>query len=229
VDCATLAHELARAAMKGDDASWTTRAFGVLERGVTEGGLVSNLVVVGVFEAMQSDAYRGEPPDAIERRLGPASLAAWADLIEGWTGAGIRTVDHWRRVVINGPCTRVTWTEGSSGFRASIKVRDRVDAIDGASVTSWTGERSSEQSLDAGTAARIVAAVRPLVALAVLPTQEGTTPEPVATLEVDGAQGPRRVTLLRPLDVGYLATNGARWFAIDPSELRALSAALRNA
>jgi hypothetical protein len=57
---------------------------------------------------MQGPAYRrADPPDLADAWLGAASRA---DLIEGWTGDGIRSIEVWRRVVINGPRHRLELT-----------------------------------------------------------------------------------------------------------------------
>src|SRR5688500_14151644 len=70
--------------------------FRVVERALEGGDAATrDLVVVGLFEAMQSANYRIGPPDAVERRLGPKSALAWADLIEAWTGPGVRTMAAW--------------------------------------------------------------------------------------------------------------------------------------
>ena len=55
-----------------------------------------NLVVVDLLDSRQGKNYLEGPDDLIESRLLPYSLQAWSDLIEGWTGPGIRTVAQWR-------------------------------------------------------------------------------------------------------------------------------------
>lgn len=71
--------------------------FAVVERVFAEGDAeAQNLCVVGLFESLQGRNYREGDADLVERHLGPLSQAAWADLIEGWTGAGYRTVAQWR-------------------------------------------------------------------------------------------------------------------------------------
>ncbi|MFN8608071.1 MAG: hypothetical protein U0931_11110 [Vulcanimicrobiota bacterium] len=54
------------------------------------------LCVVGLFESLQNQNYREGSADLVESQLGPLSMLAWSDLIEGWSGPGIRTVAQWR-------------------------------------------------------------------------------------------------------------------------------------
>lgn len=98
VDGGSLATELVDAVLAGADEPWMRRAFEVIERALeagTEG--TRTLVVIGLFEAMQNAVYeRADPPDVLDAWLHPASQRAWGDLIESWTGRGIRTVAAWR-------------------------------------------------------------------------------------------------------------------------------------
>jgi hypothetical protein len=94
----TLGQELARAALEPLREPWIERAFTVIEHALEVGTTgTENLVVVGLFEAMQNVAYAHPAPGhVIEDQLGLLSRVAWEDLIEGWTGAGIRTISAWR-------------------------------------------------------------------------------------------------------------------------------------
>ena len=77
--------------------SWLDRFFRTIEHALQNGDeQTKNLVVVGLFESLQGKNYLEGPDDLIESRLLPYSLQAWSDLIEGWTGPGIRTVAQWR-------------------------------------------------------------------------------------------------------------------------------------
>lgn len=93
-----LAHELAEAVLGGGSEPWIGATFSLIERAFEVGTPeTTNLVVVGLFEAMQNLAYsHAAPGDVVERHLGPRSRRAWGDLIEGWTGTGIRTIAAWR-------------------------------------------------------------------------------------------------------------------------------------
>ena len=96
---AELGHRHFAAFQQGCRAPWVQGVFDAIEHVLTHGDdPAQNLVVVGLFEAVQGDAYAAVPAgDAYEARLGPASRRAWADLIEGWTGSGIRDLAAWRK------------------------------------------------------------------------------------------------------------------------------------
>ncbi|MDC0747401.1 hypothetical protein POL67_39085 [Polyangium sp. rjm3] len=83
----------------GCKAPWVQDVFDAMEHVLVHGdGEARNLVVVGLMEAVQAWAYpAGEAGNRYEAKLGPHAANAWADLIEGWTGDGIRTLDAWRR------------------------------------------------------------------------------------------------------------------------------------
>ncbi|WP_425440859.1 DUF7674 family protein [Polyangium sorediatum] len=89
----------AYACTSGCNAPWVQGVFDAMEHVLVHGdGEAQNLVVVGLMEAVQGWAYRaGEAGNRYEAKLGPHAAKAWADLIEGWTGDGIRTLDAWRR------------------------------------------------------------------------------------------------------------------------------------
>jgi hypothetical protein len=82
----------------GCQAPWVASVFAVIEHVLACGdGDAKNLVVVGLFEAVQGLAYHAGPTgDRYEAMLGPSARAAWADLIEGWTGEGVRDLAAWR-------------------------------------------------------------------------------------------------------------------------------------
>jgi hypothetical protein len=98
VDAAQLGRELVEAVLAGKDEPWMRKGFGVIERGLGIGTeRTQTVIVTGMFEAMQNHVYEhADPPDLLDAWLGPRSQKAWADLIEGWTGQGIRTVAAWR-------------------------------------------------------------------------------------------------------------------------------------
>lgn len=97
-DLGAYGRRLVRAIAEGRNEPWMRLAFQAIEEGIVEGGATANLVVAGLFEAMQNAAFATlEPPDALDDWLGPRSVEAWRDLIEGWTGPGIRSMDAWRR------------------------------------------------------------------------------------------------------------------------------------
>ncbi len=119
VDIAEWGHDLIDRARRGElGRSGVKKAMSVLERGFEEGdGESVNLIVVGMFEAMQSSLYRsGELAELFESSLGPRAHEAWCDLIEGWTGEGVRTMARWAAVVRNG-ATRGYARRGPDGAR----------------------------------------------------------------------------------------------------------------
>ncbi|MDI3285187.1 hypothetical protein [Polyangium sp. 15x6] len=89
----------ARAFTSGCKAPWVQDVFEAMEHVLVHGdGEAKNLVVVGLMEAVQAWAYpAGRAGDRYEAMLPPNAAKAWADLIEGWTGEGIRTLDAWRK------------------------------------------------------------------------------------------------------------------------------------
>lgn len=99
VGIAAMGHRHFAAFEHGCQAPWVQGVFDAAEHVLAHGDeAAKNLVVVGLFEAVQGDAYRAGPAgDRYEARLGLSSLQAWADLIEGWTGTGIRDLAAWRR------------------------------------------------------------------------------------------------------------------------------------
>jgi hypothetical protein len=99
LDVATFGRDAFRALLEGRDEPWIAELFGVVERALIEGDEnARELIVVGMFEAMQNANHAQGPDDLIEARLGPRSGTAWGDLIEGWTGPGVRTVAAWRAI-----------------------------------------------------------------------------------------------------------------------------------
>lgn len=63
---------------------------------------ISSFIGAGLFEAMQSSAYsKLKPPDLLNKFMGQHSLKLWGDIIEGWIGVGIRTIDQWKRVLVD--------------------------------------------------------------------------------------------------------------------------------
>lgn len=99
VGIAALGHRHFAAFERGCQAPWIQGVFDAIEHVLAHGDeAAQNLVVVGLFEAVQGDAYHAGPVgDRYEARLGPNARQAWDDLIEGWTGTGIRDLSAWRR------------------------------------------------------------------------------------------------------------------------------------
>lgn len=98
VGIAELGHRHFAAFASGCRQPFVQGVFDAIEHVLTFGDdAAQNLVVVGLFEAVQNDAYRaGAVGDAYEAALQTHSRAAWANLIEGWTGPGIRDLSAWR-------------------------------------------------------------------------------------------------------------------------------------
>ena len=203
VSIARLGHQLCAAVLGGCRKPWVGEVFAAIERGLERGDSeAKNLLVVGLFESMQGDSYRHGPPDLFERLLGPLGRAAWADLIEGWTGEGVRTVEHWRRVIRNGDLAQARWSH-QGGWR---EVR-----LDGghALARSPAGERA----LTDDERERFLAHFRPWVATAL-----GRRPrvEPTFTDEIE-LRGPYDARTVRV--AGGLGTDGQRWFSVDLSAI----------
>lgn len=97
---AALGREHFAAFANGCHAPWIAAVFTAIEQILCDGDHdAQNLIVVGLFEAVQGVAYRaGIVGNAYEAALLPRSRKAWADLIEGWTGAGIRDLNAWRQL-----------------------------------------------------------------------------------------------------------------------------------
>jgi len=97
VSIAELGYDVFSTLLECADADWCLRFLATIERGLVEGdGETRNLVAAGLFESLQSQSYRIGPADLLESRLGPRSLEVWCDLMEGWSGPGIRSVAAWR-------------------------------------------------------------------------------------------------------------------------------------
>jgi len=173
VDGARLGGELIEAVLDGLNAPWMRAAFEVIEQALERGSpSTRTLVVVGLFEAMQGPAYRrADPLDLADAWLGAASRAAWADLIEGWTGDGIRSIEAWRRVVINGPRHRLELITPT--LRLSAVLGDAL------SVTWQRGSAQGGRPLTTAEAARSLLPIRPLVARRLLdPSAAPSAPSP---------------------------------------------------
>lgn len=213
VDVAALGHELMRAVQSGCKHPWVFRCFDVIENGLCDGDdATKNLIVVGLFEAIQGDAYRHGPHDLIESKLGPRSLDAWAALIEGWTGKGIRTVEHWRRVVRNGPVVRFRFQVGNAGMLCEI-------GDDNSSKLVWWGQKGQgERKLSERELERYVQPLRPLVALAL---RDRTTDLGLiwGTLLVDAPSSVCEIVLGQKDGQGRISRVGDRVLVIDDSAL----------
>ncbi len=210
VDGADLGRELVEAVISGVNEPWVRAGFAVIERALTTGTeLTKNLVVVGLFEAMQGPAYHhAEPPDLVDGWLGPLSLAAWADLIEGWTGEGIRSVAAWKNVIINGPRHLVVLRAPELELDAQLAAgryppRPPSEPLDPAwpNQVRWRcGDRSGEWIPTVADTERIVCAVQPLAGRLRLGPGHIDAGEVHATLAVDGAQGPATIAIGAVLD-----------------------------
>lgn len=200
---AAMGHDLHRAIRNGCRERWVHDVFRVIETALTTGDpLAQNLVVVGMFEAMQGDAWRDVArPDRLDDWLLPASLVAWRDLIEGWIGPGIRSVEHWRRVIVNGPVDAVRWATSPSR-RDEVRIGGELH---------W---ESGWRTLSTGERDRVFAAFRPLVARALVPP--GVLDAPDVLMAFQGERV-RRIELS-----GDLGTDGDRWFTLDVTALRAV-------
>jgi hypothetical protein len=218
VDGAALGRELFRAALRGSRETWISAAFEVLEWALRDGtDETRNLVVAGFVEVMQNEAYQHPDSSAAEMLLGPSSRKAWSDLIESWTGGGVRTMDAWRRVVLNGLQERVTYRAEDLELVADLAGRD----------LSWRSGRSSgHRVLTDDDAQRIEAPLRPLVARRWLRERPLRFEATVTSIEVDGPRGRALIEVGGEGPGGRFAQivspERKRWFVID---MRALERA----
>ncbi len=85
-DAPDFGRELLEAARDGVTEPWVAEGFALIERALGAGDQsTQNLVVIGLFEAMQNFAIRQSvPAEVIERSLGPGSRKAWAELTVFW-------------------------------------------------------------------------------------------------------------------------------------------------
>lgn len=97
VSIADLGYTLFSTLLQCPETDWCPQFLIALERALVEGDEETrNLVAAGLFESLQSQSYRTGPADLLESRLGRQSLEVWSDLMEGWSGPGIRDVATWR-------------------------------------------------------------------------------------------------------------------------------------
>jgi hypothetical protein len=207
--------ELVGAILAGEDLPWMRGACAVIERAIEHGNeATKGLVVTGMFESMQNRVYaKANPPDLMDDWLGPHARMAWADLIEGWTGQGVRTVEAWRRVVINGSRTLVTFESSTLWFHADLGAHRSVRwRFGGVASGDWKPTKDEAE--------RIVQPLRPLLAISVLdePPTFGPDAE-YARLTVDGAQGPSELVFGPAISRGWLASDGTRGYLIDLDRL----------
>lgn len=215
---AELGHELISMVLAGR-ARPVRRLFQAIERCLVDGDPdARNLLLAGMFEAMQNDAYaRMDPPDELNRWLGPVSLQAWADLIEGWTGAGIRTIEHWRRVIINGSIMRIHWQSRDGDW--TLERGETGTTLDHSINNSH--ERTSRM-LAPAEAAAILKNFQPLVAERLI--DPGTADLTYATLHVEQPHQRVHVQIGGVLGAGRVASDGDRWFVLDSDAIAAIVA-----
>ncbi len=225
-DGAELGRELVEAVLARRDEPWMRAAFAVLERALDVGTKgTANLVVVGLFEAMQNPVYeRAIPSNIMDRWLGPLSQMAWEDLIEGWTGKGIKTIAAWRGVIINGPRHMVELR--SPGFEITAKLAHGVYPPPDPSrpappnLVSWRYRLASGSfSPSEADTERILAPIRPLLPLRIIGPGTVDREDIFATLIVDGAQGRAEITFGAELgaenDAGRIAHRDGKLYLVD--------------
>lgn len=105
VRIADLGREIVHDVSKGKNTKLIKAFFLCLEEVLVqnEGDIaIYSLIGAGLFEAMQAAAYRSlQPPNLLERYMNEKSLRVWGDILEGWNGKGIRTIDAWRRILVS--------------------------------------------------------------------------------------------------------------------------------
>lgn len=203
VSIASLGRELCNAVLGGCRKAWVGEVFAAIEQGLERGDSEArNLIVAGLFESMQGYAYRRGPPDLLERCLGPLGARAWCDLIEGWTGGGVRTVERWRRVIRNGALERVRWSRGAEWSEVRFEEGHAT----------WLSP-SGESALRGEDAGRLLTHLRPWIATALVKRPRH---EPVFTDEL-WLHGPHDTRTVRV--AGDLGTDGKRWFTVDLSAI----------
>lgn len=233
VDGATLGRELVEAVLAGRDEPWMRAAFEVIERALdigTQG--TQNLVVVGLFEAMQGPVYeRARPSEVMDGWLGLLSQTAWADLIEGWTGTGIRTIAAWRGVIINGPRHLIELR--SPGFDLDAELAHGVHPTPNAAElqrlpnrVTWRYRQGNGEWVPTNAETeRILQPIRPLACLRKIGHGRVDRDDVYATLVVDGAQGRSEITFGAELgadnDDGRIAHHKGELYLVDFRELLA--------
>jgi hypothetical protein len=97
IDLAAFGRRLVHAISQPANEAPVRQAFAIIEERIARGGAERRTLVTAMFEAMQNEAFANlEPPDALDDHLLPRSLEAWRALIEGFTGAGVRSIAAWR-------------------------------------------------------------------------------------------------------------------------------------
>lgn len=78
------------------------KVFGLIEDFLLEDNIeLSSLLIAGMFNRMQTEVYtKFVNPDAIDIFFGSRTLQAWGDYIEGHMGNGFRSIESWRKILI---------------------------------------------------------------------------------------------------------------------------------
>jgi len=85
--------------------------FEIIESALTLGDEeTKNLIGAGLLEAMQN--HELDPPDLLDKFFGVETLKVWQDIIEGWIGDGIRSIEKWKRVIRNGKFKKIIISVG---------------------------------------------------------------------------------------------------------------------
>ncbi len=111
IDVIDFAEELMDCLIHGNKLKVIKKIFGSIEELLIAHGediAITSFIIAGLFNLLQNKMYHSnESSDLVEPYLGEISKKYWGDYIEGWTGKGIRTIDLWRRVLINGKINKL--------------------------------------------------------------------------------------------------------------------------
>lgn len=69
-----------------------------------------DLIGAGLFECMQTNAlneFSSDSMDSLNDFLGSTSLEMWQDILEGWHGEGIRSMEEYSKILVNGGINEV--------------------------------------------------------------------------------------------------------------------------
>lgn len=111
--------------------AWLQRVLEVSEHHYVHHPDCRNLILVGLFESLQTGAYSNVAfSKSVDRFLGPQTAVAYADLIEGWTGSGVRTVEAWRCIISNSRFSQVTLRDVRPGGKTFDYTRTEAGRFD---------------------------------------------------------------------------------------------------
>ncbi len=82
---------------------------------------ILSLIGAGLFEAMQIEAlntFTTKSMDIMDNYLGPRSLIMWKDIIEGWNGKGIRSIEDSSKIMFRISVGKVALIQSQNKYEA---------------------------------------------------------------------------------------------------------------